>query len=163
MRILGIDPGLTHTGWGVVDYNNNHIRFVACGRISSDSKTDMHLRLKNISEELVKVINLYSPDSCAIEETFVNKNPESSLKLGHARGAAMLTVSLAGLEPCSYAATLVKKTVVGAGRADKNQIAVMVKQLLPNATITSEDAADALAIAICHSQHYNLKKILEEA
>jgi crossover junction endodeoxyribonuclease RuvC len=161
--ILGIDPGLQHTGWGVIEKNGNNLHFIACGVVNSNSKEEMPARLLAISEGLRKVIEIYKPDECAIEETFVNKNPLSSLKLGHARGAAMLTASLAGLNPYEYAATLVKKTIVGVGRAEKAQIVMMVKTLLPKADINSEDAADALAIAICHSQHAAMRRVLEGA
>ncbi len=159
--ILGIDPGLQKTGWGIINSNGNRISFVACGSANSDSHDPISTRLLSISESLRKIIEIYKPDQCAIEETFVNKNPMSSLKLGHARGAAMLTVSLAGLKPYEYAATLVKKTIVGVGRAEKAQVLMMVKQFLPKAEIKSEDAADALAIAICHVHHSHMHKILE--
>ena len=161
--ILGIDPGLQHTGWGVIKKQDNTLRFVACGAVHSKPKDELSKRLFSISDGLRQVIEEYQPDECAIEETFLNKNPMSSLKLGHARGAAMLTVSLAGFSISEYAATLVKKTVVGVGRAEKAQVMMMVKQLLPKAEINSEDAADALAVAICHSQHRTLNKMLENA
>jgi crossover junction endodeoxyribonuclease RuvC len=161
--ILGIDPGLQHTGWGIINKDGNSLRYIACGAIHSNSKAPLSERLLSISQGLAHVIQLYKPDECAVEETFVNKNPLSSLKLGHARGAAMLTVSLAGLVPCEYAATLVKKSIVGAGRAEKSQVMMMVKQLLPKADLTSEDAADALAVAICHAHHAAMKKIMETA
>ncbi|PIR39192.1 MAG: crossover junction endodeoxyribonuclease RuvC [Alphaproteobacteria bacterium CG11_big_fil_rev_8_21_14_0_20_39_49] len=159
-KILGIDPGLGHTGWGVISKQDNKISFIDCGVISSNPKENLALRLLTIKNGLQEVIQTYSPDQCAIEETFVNKNPLSSLKLGHARGAAILTCSLNGLNPYEYAATLVKKTIVGAGRAEKSQIAMMVKTLLPRAVIKSEDAADALAVAICHCQHSAINKLL---
>jgi crossover junction endodeoxyribonuclease RuvC len=161
-KILGIDPGLQHTGWGVIEKQGNSLHFIACGAVHSDSKAPLPQRLLSISKGLTEILKIYKPDECAIEETFVNKNPLSSLKLGHARGAAMLTVSLAGLTPYEYAATLVKKTIIGVGRAEKSQISMMVKTLLPKADIKSEDAADALAIAICHSQHAVMRKILEK-
>lgn len=160
--ILGIDPGLQHTGWGIIKMQDNALFFVACGAVHSKPKDELSKRLFSISDGLKEVIATYQPDQCAIEETFLNKNPMSSLKLGHARGAVMLTVSLAGLSISEYAATLVKKTVVGVGRAEKAQVMMMVKQLLPKADITSEDAADALAVAICHTQHSALKKMLEK-
>lgn len=160
-KILGIDPGLSHTGWGIITQKDNSLSFVACGVISSNAKESIADRLLAINRGLQNVIETYQPNQCAIEQTFVNKNPLSSLKLGHARGAAILTCSLNNLIPYEYAATLVKKTVVGAGRADKAQIAMMVKTLLPKAVITSEDAADALAVAICHTQHATMHKILE--
>lgn len=161
--ILGIDPGLNKTGWGIIAKNGNRLSYIACGVIKSDSKQPMPLRLLALCDGLREVIELYKPDECAIEETFVNKNPSSSLKLGHARGALMLTASLAGLNPYEYAATLVKKSIVGVGRAEKNQVAVMVQHLLPGARISSEDAADALAVAICHSSHSLLSHVLRQA
>lgn len=151
--ILGIDPGLLHTGWGVINTKDNHLKFVACGAISTKSKQPISERLSTLNQGLKNVIKQYNPDECAIEETFVNKNPLSSLKLGHARGALILTASLAGLQPAEYAATLVKKSVVGVGRADKQQVMAMMKILLSGAEIKSEDAADALAVAVCHSHH----------
>ncbi len=159
--ILGIDPGLGHTGWGIIKKHGNSISYIACGTISSNPKNSLSQRLLTIKNGLQEAINTHNPNQCAIEETFVNKNPLSSLKLGHARGAAILTCSLNGLNPYEYAATLVKKTVVGAGRADKSQIAMMVKTLLPKAGIKSEDEADALAVAICHCQHSTMNRLLE--
>jgi crossover junction endodeoxyribonuclease RuvC len=151
--IIGIDPGLGHTGWGVIKIDNNKLSFIDCGKISSNPKQPLPNRLLTISNGLNKVISKYSPDECAIETTFVNNNPLSSLKLGHARGAAILTAAIAGLYTYEYPANLVKKTIVGVGHAGKQQILMMVKTLLPKSIITSEDAADALAIAICHTQH----------
>lgn len=152
-RLLGIDPGLHHTGWGVVQCEGNHLTYIACGTITTNAKTPLAERLKQLSYGVSDVIKDYAPDMCAIEETFVNKNPLSSLKLGHARGAVMLSVALADIPLVEYAATLVKKSVVGVGRADKNQVITMIKQILPQAVITSEDAADALAVAVCHAGH----------
>lgn len=160
--ILGLDPGLQHTGWGLINSNGNKISYIACGRVSSDAKAKLSARLATLSDGIKSVIEQYQPDECAIEETFLNKNPMSSLKLGHARGAAMLTASLCGLSVQEYAATLVKKTITGVGRADKSQMIMMVKQLLPKSDITSEDAADALAVAICHVQHYAYNKLMEQ-
>ena len=161
--ILGIDPGLGHTGWGVISKKDNTLSYIACGAISSSPKDSLAQRLLAIKNGLQEVINKYTPDQCAIEETFVNKNPLSSLKLGHARGAAILTCSLNDLYSHEYAATLVKKTIVGAGRAEKSQIAMMVKTLLPRAVIESEDAADALAVALCHCQHSTMNHLLKTA
>ena len=158
-RILGIDPGLVKTGWGVIDHSGSSLKFVACGLIKPTSTIPLAERLCTLSHGIKRIIEEYNPDDCAIEETFVNKNPISSLKLGHARGALMLTVSLAGINLAEYAATLVKKSITGVGRAEKNQIIMMVKQLMPTAKIDSEDAADALAVAICHSSHAKYKII----
>lgn len=151
MRIIGIDPGLKHTGWGVIEKNNNNLSFVACGRVTTDAKQHISHRLLIIQTELSSVLASFKPDRCAMEETFVNKNPLSSLKLSHARGVAMVTCAADMIPVAEYAPNLVKKTVVGVGRADKNQVMTMVKIILPKAKITSEDAADALAVAICHA------------
>lgn len=155
--ILGVDPGLQHTGWGIISLDGNRMSFVAAGTISPSLKNMMADRLYALGAGIKAVVEQYKPQECAIEETFLNKNPMSSLKLGHARGALMLSLSLAGLSPIEYAATLVKKTVVGVGRAEKEQVQMMVKHLLPGANVDSADAADALAVAICHANHANLK------
>jgi crossover junction endodeoxyribonuclease RuvC len=159
-RILGIDPGLVKTGWGVIDYSGSSLRFVACGLIRADSSLPLASRLVLLSSGIKAVVDEYKPTDAAIEETFVNKNAMSSLKLGHARGALMLTVCLAGINLSEYAATLVKKSITGVGRAEKNQVGMMVKQLMPTARINSEDEADALAVAICHTSHANIKNLL---
>jgi crossover junction endodeoxyribonuclease RuvC len=153
MKIIGIDPGLTKTGVGIIEVKNNNISFVFSSTIYSSSNQQLSLRLSFFHQELTKIINLYQPDVSAIEETFVNNNPLSSLKLGHARGSLMLTLSLANLEVFEYSTTKVKKTVTGVGRAEKHQIQAMVKVLLPQANFKNEDEADALAVAICHFQH----------
>jgi crossover junction endodeoxyribonuclease RuvC len=155
-RILGIDPGLVKTGWGIIDFSGSSLRFVVSGIIKPNITLPLASRLAILSQNLTDIIAQYKPDECAIEETFVNKNPMSSLKLGHARGALMLTVSLSGIPLNEYAATLVKKSVTGIGRAEKNQVGIMVKHLMPTAKFDSEDAADALAVAICHTSHKKL-------
>lgn len=155
--ILGIDPGLTHTGWGIIKVENNRLIYVACGRISSSPKINIEQRLGDIYKGINQVIINYSPTECAIERTFVNNNPMSSLKLGHARGAAMLTVALSNIPVTEYSPNEVKKSVTGTGAADKNQIKIMIKYLLPKAIIKSEDEADALAIAVCHNSFRNFK------
>jgi crossover junction endodeoxyribonuclease RuvC len=155
--ILGIDPGLLRTGWGVVAVRGNLLSYVNCGVITPQADADMATRLHHIYSELKKILDNHHPNECAIEEVFVNKNAASSLKLGHARGAAILAVATSGVVVSEYAATLVKKSVVGNGRADKNQVAVMVKYLLPGAKANTADAADALAVAICHISHAGLK------
>jgi len=152
-RILGIDPGLVKTGWGIIDYSESRMRFVASGLIKPDSSLPLASRLVLLSAGIKAAIDEFQPTDAAIEETFVNKNAMSSLKLGHARGALMLTVCLAGINLSEYAATLVKKSVTGVGRAEKNQVGMMVKQLMPLAKFNSEDEADALAVAICHTSH----------
>jgi crossover junction endodeoxyribonuclease RuvC len=161
--ILGIDPGLQKTGWGVIQVQGSHVKYVACGTIHTNAKDSMASRLGELNNGLATVIKSYLPHSCAIEETFVNNNPLSSLKLGQARGALILTVQMAGLSLGEYPANKVKKTVVGVGHAQKGQVMMMIKQLLPAAHITSEDAADALAVAICHMHHVNspLKVLLQ--
>lgn len=152
-RILGIDPGLRHTGWGVIDVAGNRLTHVANGRVSADDKAAMAERLAQIFDGLAHVIAEWTPDAAAIEETFVNQNPASTLKLGQARGAAMLAPAKAGLPVAEYAANAIKKAVVGAGHADKAQIQMMVGRLLPGVKFAGTDAADALAVAICHAHH----------
>lgn len=152
--ILGIDPGLQKTGWGVIRYSGNALSFIACGTIKTDSDTkDIATRILHISNELGKIIALHKPQEAAVEETFVNVNGQSTLKLGQARGAILLTLAQAGLPISEYAATLVKKSIVGAGRAEKNQVAQMVQILMPGCGKHGADAMDALAIAICHAHH----------
>lgn len=156
MRIIGIDPGLNNTGWGIIEKQGNGLVFVSCGVIKPDTKADMAERLLKIDVGLEKIITLYKPDTAAIEETFVNKSGSSSLKLGMARGVTFLAPARAGLEVAEYSANKIKKSVVGAGHADKNQIQTMVKILLPRADFKTPDAADALAIAICHAHHCSI-------
>lgn len=156
MKILGVDPGLVKTGWGIIKIGNaNSISYVASGTIYTDTKRPINERLQMLHDGLNRAILLHQPNESAIEETFLNKNPMSSLKLGHARGALILTLGLNGLNPEEYSATKIKKTVTGVGRAEKNQIATMVKYLLPQVQLKSEDEADALAVAICHSYYRN--------
>lgn len=153
IRILGVDPGLRRTGWGVIDSAGSRLSFVAAGVIVPDESATLADRLAGLHRGLLAVIADHAPQEAAVEETFVNANPASTLKLGQARGVAMLTPALAGLLVAEYAANLVKKTVVGAGHAEKRQIQAMIAVLLPKATYKGADAADALAIAICHAQH----------
>lgn len=153
ITILGVDPGLQKTGYGVIRQNGNALSFVACGTLTSDSKAPLAERLACLHAGLAGVIALHKPQEAAIEETFVNAGVQSALKLGQARGALMLTLSLAGLKLGEYAATLVKKSVVGAGRAEKEQVAHMVQMLLPGCGKNGPDAMDALAVAICHAHH----------
>jgi crossover junction endodeoxyribonuclease RuvC len=152
-RLLGIDPGLRHTGWGVIEMDGNRLVHVANGRVSTDDKRPTAERLAQIYDGLVKVLADWTPDEAAIEETFVNQNPASTLKLGQARGAAMLAPARAGLPVAEYAANAIKKAIVGAGHADKTQIQMMVARLLPGVKFAGPDAADALAVAICHAHH----------
>ncbi|HAX91523.1 MAG TPA: crossover junction endodeoxyribonuclease RuvC [Rhodospirillaceae bacterium] len=153
--IVGIDPGLRHTGWGVIRQQDNRLSFIAAGRINPDPDLPMAERLKMLAAELGAIIAAHTPDEAAIEETFVNKNAASALKLGQARGAAMLTAAQAGLAVAEYSANKIKQTVTGFGHADKNQIQAMINILLPGSGKLAPDAADALAIAICHAHHGN--------
>ncbi|HVT52992.1 MAG TPA: crossover junction endodeoxyribonuclease RuvC [Dongiaceae bacterium] len=153
MRIIGLDPGLQHTGWGVIDQDGSRLSFVAAGRISSVASQPLAERLAEIHAGLNLIIEQHQPDAAAVEETFVNKNPTSTLKLGLARGVALLTPALHKLQVYEYPANLIKKSVVGAGHAGKEQVQVMVRVLLPASQAGSPDAADALAVAICHAHH----------
>jgi crossover junction endodeoxyribonuclease RuvC len=157
IRILGVDPGLSATGWGVVEAAGSRLSFVACGAITSEAATPMAERLAFIHRELTAIIHEHAPDEGAVEETFVNRDPRSALKLGQARGVALAALALNGLSVAEYAANLVKKTVVGVGHAEKAQVAMMVKMLLPGSHARTPDAADALAVAICHAQHRSAK------
>ena len=152
-RILGIDPGLNVTGWGIIDQQGNRLTFIAAGQIKTDAKMQLAERLKVLHEGITRVLAAYKPNEAAIEETFMNTNALSSLKLGHARGALMLSVSMENIVLTEYATRLVKKSVVGVGKAEKEQVAAMVKMILPSAKAESADAFDALAVAICHAHH----------
>lgn len=153
IRILGIDPGLRRTGWGVIESDGNRLVYVGCGSIEADETLPLAQRLCEIHEGLSRVLGEFQPAEAAVEQTFVNKDGASTLKLGQARGVAMLVPAQFGLSVAEYAPNQVKKTVVGAGHADKNQIRVMLGILLPKASPKSADAADALAIAITHAHH----------
>lgn len=153
MRILGIDPGLQKTGWGIIEYQKNRLTFIACGLVKTQTALPLYARLAEIDAGLAKVIAAHAPRIAAIEETFMNNNAASALKLGQARGAAIVAAARAGLEVSEYPANLVKKTVVGAGHAAKEQVGMMIRTLLPKSGRVSPDEADALAIAICHAHH----------
>ena len=153
IRIIGIDPGLRVTGWGVIDRAGPRLSFVACGVIRTDAGAPVAARLLAIHEGLQRVIADHGPDEAAVEETFVSRDAKASLKLGQARGVALLAPALGGLAVAEYAPTLVKKSVVGTGHAEKRQVEAMVRILLPRARPESADAADALAVAICHAHH----------
>ena len=153
IRIVGIDPGLRRTGWGVVETLGNSLRFVAAGTIKSDDKAPLAARLRQLHDGLRDVMDDQQPAEAAVEQTFVNKDAVATIKLGQARGIAMLVPALAGLEVAEYAPNAVKKAVIGVGHGDKKQIHMMVKVLMPKASFDSEHAADALAIAICHAHH----------
>ena len=153
IRILGIDPGLRRTGWGVVEADGNRLVYVACGALETREGSALGHRLVAIHDGLTQVIADFRPAEAAVESTFVNINGAATLKLGQARGIAMLVPAKAGLTVAEYAPNLIKKTIVGAGHADKTQIRMMIGVLLPKADPQSEDAADALAIAITHAHH----------
>jgi crossover junction endodeoxyribonuclease RuvC len=151
IRILGLDPGLRCTGWGVVSVHGSRLVHVAHGVIKPDDSLSLAERLVILFDAVAAVIAEHDPHEAAVEETYVNNNPSSTLKLGHARAAAMLAPAKAGLPVAEYAATVVKKAVVGVGGADKAQVAFMVRRLLPTAGDPKADAADALAVAIAHA------------
>jgi crossover junction endodeoxyribonuclease RuvC len=153
IRILGIDPGLRRTGWGMIAIAGSHLRFLACGSLATDEHAALAARLLAIHEGLSAIVKLHAPDEAAVEATFVNKDASATLKLGQARGIAMLVPAIAGLPVAEYAPNLVKKTIVGAGHGEKAQVRMMISVLLPKADPRSEDAADALAIAVCHAHH----------
>ena len=153
IRILGIDPGLRRTGWGVVAIEGNRLSFLACGSLATDAKAALAQRLLAIHDGLQRVVQLHVPDEAAVEATFVNKDATATLKLGQARGIAMLVPAIAGLLVAEYAPNLVKKTIVGAGHCEKAQIRMMIGVLLPKADPQTDDAADALAIAVTHAHH----------
>ena len=162
MRLIGLDPGLRSTGWGVIDVDGNRLRHVAHGVVKVAGERSLAERLNELFEGVAAVVATQQPLEAAVEETFVNVNPGSTLKLGQARGVVLLAPARVGLPVFEYAANLVKKSVTGAGHADKRQIAMMVGRLLPGAEATA-DAADALAIAICHAHHRTTARRLEAA
>jgi len=151
LRIIGIDPGLRHTGWGVVASAGSSLAFIAAGTVESDARAPLAARLCQLHDGLQAVLGTHLPQEAAVENTFVNRDATATLKLGQARGIAMLVPALAGLSVAEYAPNMVKKAVTGAGHGDKAQVQMMVKVLLPRAVFDSEHAADALAIAICHA------------
>ena len=152
MRLIGLDPGLRITGWGVIEAEGNRLRHVAHGIVCSDDTNALAQRLCQLFDGISAVIGEWQPAEAAIEETFVNKNPDSTLKLGQARGAVLMAPARLGLRVAEYATNQVKKSVVGVGHADKRQVADMVRRLLPGIDATA-DAADALAVAICHAHN----------
>jgi crossover junction endodeoxyribonuclease RuvC len=153
IRILGIDPGLRRTGWGVIVCEGNRLSFLACGSVETRDRADLAVRLLAIHDGLERVVEDFAPQEAAVEQTFVNRDGAATLKLGQARGIAMLIPARAGLAVAEYAPNLVKKTIVGSGHAEKAQIRMMIGVLLPKADPRSEDAADALAIAVTHAHH----------
>ena len=161
IRILGLDPSLSSTGWGVVEVENNRVRYVADGFIATDTKAPIAERLAHINNALSEVIEVYKPDEAAIEQVFLNANPASTIKLGMARGVVIMTPAKYGISVTEYEPNKVKKAVVGVGKAQKNQVETMVKILLAGCKPKNNDSADALAIALCHFQYrgaYGIKK-----
>jgi crossover junction endodeoxyribonuclease RuvC len=153
IRILGIDPGLRRTGWGVVEADGNRLLFVACGSVHTKDGASVAARLVAIHDGLVRVLDEYRPEEAAVEATFVNKDASATLKLGQARGIALLVPARTGILVAEYAPNVVKKSIVGAGHGDKSQVRMMLGVLLPKAEPQTHDAADALAIAITHAHH----------
>ena len=153
IRIIGIDPGLRRTGWGIVESIGSRLSFIAAGTIKPNDNAPLAMRLCAIHDALFAVLEEFSPHEAAVEATFVNRDAAATLKLGQARGIAMLVPARAGLSVAEYAPNAVKKAVVGAGHAEKRQIRMMISVLLPRAIFDTDDSADALAIAICHSHH----------
>ena len=153
IRLLGLDPGLRFTGWGLIEVEGSRLRHVADGVVATDSGQSVAERLKFLHDGLMALLILHRPDEAAVEETYVNRNGSSTLKLGYARGVSLLAPALYGIPVAEYAAKSVKSSVVGNGNADKNQVGVMVRRLLPGAAIGRADASDALAVAICHAHH----------
>ena len=162
IRILGIDPGLRRTGWGLIGCEGNRLIFIASGSVETSDKLDLAARLVAIHDGLTRVIEEHRPDEAAVEITFVNKDANATLKLGQARGIAMLIPARAGLPVSEYAPNLVKKTIVGSGHGEKAQIRMMIGVLLPKADPATDDAADALAIAVTHA-HHRTSAILRQA
>lgn len=163
MRILGIDPGSKTTGYGFIEQRGNHLRHIDNGAIQTKSTSELALRLQHIHNEICRLIDTYQPDAVAVEQVFMARNPASALKLGHARGVALLAGVNAGLPVFEYSALQVKSAVVGYGRAGKNQVQQMTKVLLNLPEIAQEDAADALAVAICHAHSHQLNNKMHTA
>jgi crossover junction endodeoxyribonuclease RuvC len=163
MRVLGLDPGLRATGWGVIDVTGQRLGFVDAGTVKTPTTAPMAHRLADLHRALVDIAADFAPDEAAVEETFVNRNPASALKLGQARGAVLLVPGLLGIPVAEYSANHVKKSVCGSGHASKEQISAMVAILLPGFSSDSFDAADALAVAICHTHHSQSEARIEAA
>jgi len=163
VRILGIDPGLRRTGWGVIESDGVRLTYVASGLARSDAANDLATRLVEIHDELQEVVKFYKPDEASVEETFVNKDARATLKLGQARGMALLVPAMNRVPVSEYAPNKVKKTVIGSGHGDKKQIHAMLGYLLPKAKPQSDDEADALAIAICHAHSRHVTAVAARA
>ena len=153
VTLLGLDPGLSFTGWGLIAVDGNRLRHIADGVIATDAATPVPTRLRLLHDALAELLAAWLPDEAAVEETYVNRNGAATLKLGYARGVALLAPALRGIPVTEYGAKAVKRAVVGTGAADKEQVAMMVRRLLPGATLRRADASDALAVAICHAHH----------
>jgi crossover junction endodeoxyribonuclease RuvC len=153
VRLLGLDPGLRFTGWGLIEVTGNRLRHLADGVLATNAADAVPLRLRLLHDGLAALFDLHRPNEAAVEETYVNRNGAATLKLGYARGVALLAPALAGIPVTEYGAKSVKLAVVGTGSADKAQVMDMVRRLLPGATLKQADAADALAVAICHAHH----------
>src|SRR5262245_45570292 len=159
VRIIGIDPGLRRTGWGVIESDGVRLSYIASGLITSAADEELAHRLRELYQGISTVIASFQPREAAVEETFVNENARATLKLGQARGMALLAPAMAGLRVAEYPPNLVKKAVVGTGHAEKQQIQAMIGFLLPKARVESADEADALAIAICHANHRQVRRL----
>ena len=159
MKILGIDPGLRNTGWGVIETDGNRIIYAGDGVVKSDPGLSLAERLVQLHDGLLRVIEGFQPIEAAVEETFVNVNPASTLKLGQARGIALFVPSKFGLHVSEYSPNLIKKSLVGSGHASKEQVQMMINTLLPGCDFQSADSADALAIAICHAHHRQSRRL----
>ena len=163
IRILGVDPGLRRTGWGVVAVTGNALAFVAAGTVKAPLDGELAHRLVALHDGLTEIVRAFAPDEAAVEQTFVSRDASATLKLGQARGIALLVPAQAGLSVAEYAPNAIKKAIVGVGHAEKAQIRAMVRVLLPRAVFDSDDAADALAIAICHAHHRRPARLLAAA
>jgi crossover junction endodeoxyribonuclease RuvC len=163
VRIIGIDPGLRRCGWGVIESEGNRLAYVACGVVTPPVDAPLPERLAALHRALTELLDRHRPDEAAVEETFVNSGARSALLLGQARGVALMTPASLGLPVGEYAANLVKKSVVGAGHAEKAQVMMMVRTLLPASGVESADAADALAVAICHAHHRRHRALVQSA
>ena len=161
MRVLGLDPGLRQTGWGIIDIAGSRLLHVADGIAHAAADQPLAMRLVSLFRQIIVVVERFRPDEAAVEESFVNRNPASTLKLGVARGVVLLAPAERGLPVAEYSANLIKKAVVGAGHADKTQVALMVRRLLSGQAIGTADAADALAVAICHAHHAEMRRLRE--
>ena len=163
MRLLGLDPGLRHTGWGIIEAEGSRLRHIGNGAVDSDGDRPLAERLLQLCEGIAQVIAEFGPAEAAIEETFVSVNAASTLKLGQARGAILLAPARAGIPVSEYPANLVKKSLAGTGHAGKEQVAMMVRTLFPGCKLAGPDAADALAVAVCHAHHAATRRIWEKA